>query len=168
MPTPFLTPGEVDGSEGPGFGPLAVPLALFLLLLVIVAFFIARPLLVPPAQWPRRRRRARAFVAVLLVSLSACRGAPRDPGLYVGDTPPPERFRGDTGAVVWFLSPAEVDLRCGDITGRQLGDTFYACTHGVDITLPNPCGAQFAGERFARLACHELGHENLWPATHGP
>lgn len=85
----------------------------------------------------------------------------------VNDATPPERFRSDASSRVTYLPPEAVDRACAP-EPRPCGVVYYGCaTHGR-VTLPNPCAAQFAGERFAELACHELGHVNGWPATHGP
>jgi antirestriction protein ArdC len=41
-----------------------------------------------------------------------------------------------------------------------------ACATGERLVLPNPC-AFGSNDRYAALLCHELGHANGWPPTHG-
>ena len=111
--------------------------------------------------------------AVLIAAALACAKdpPPLPAGLtkdstYVSDAMPPERFRGNASASVIFRSPGEVDRRCAPKV-RMCGARYLACSRGRYMVLPNPCDPSFAGEAFARLACHELGHVNFWPATHG-
>jgi hypothetical protein len=87
---------------------------------------------------------------------------------YYNDAMPPQRFRGDGSAAVVFRSPAEVDRFCRRLSGQSpCGYRFEACAYGRHMMLPNPCDPSFAGQSFARTACHELGHISGWPATHG-
>jgi hypothetical protein len=78
----------------------------------------------------------------------------------------PQRFRGPVDRVrLDFKSAAEVNRYCAG--GVVLCDrVFYACASGRRITMPNPCDYP-AGDEYAALLCHELGHLNGWPATHG-
>lgn len=78
---------------------------------------------------------------------------------------PPERFQGDKVAVVFFTS--DVESLCGTnppyqilACHKRIKDTSY-------IVLPNPC-PHGRTEYFAKLACHELGHANLWGRNHEP
>jgi hypothetical protein len=78
------------------------------------------------------------------------------------DAMPPERFRGDAAAFVIFTNPAEVEKLCGPASSPE--KRVVGCHSGGVIVLPNPCLTE--GERYARLACHELGHRNLWSGLH--
>lgn len=76
---------------------------------------------------------------------------------------PPERLRGNVMVdQVYFTDQPTIDGICG---GR---DFYTACAivGGGEMALPNPCQHRFAGESYAALACHELGHVNGWPASH--
>lgn len=76
---------------------------------------------------------------------------------------PPERLRGNVAVgQVYFTDQHTIDELCG---GR---DFYTACAivGGGEMALPNPCQPRFAGESYAALACHELGHVNGWPASH--
>lgn len=92
-------------------------------------------------------------------------GSPRGSS-YVNDGLPPVRFQGNATFVVQTHSPAEVDRICAPVP-RPCGVTYYACTFGRHVDLPNPCDPQFAGERFALTVCHEAAHVSGWPASHG-
>lgn len=78
---------------------------------------------------------------------------------------PPERFQGDGVAVVLFVS----DVRQYCNSDVPPGYTLIACAKRVDdtpvIVMPNPCPLG-EYEFYARIACHELGHTNLWPGDH--
>lgn len=103
------------------------------------------------------------------VALFAAVAAPLAPNstLY-SDGTPPERFQKDGAAVVLFVSTQDdINAICGKAPeGRRT----MACTHFEDgkapiITMPNPCNVTY--DYYAHLICHELGHVNGWPRTHG-
>lgn len=74
---------------------------------------------------------------------------------------PPERFRADAAAVALFSSAAVAQACGGAIAcaGRN--------AKGIPIVaLPHPC-ALAGREIYATILCHELGHVNGWPGTHG-
>lgn len=77
---------------------------------------------------------------------------------------PPMRFRKDNHATVFYVAPKDIQLAC-NVKLPEL----EACTKLLynTVVLPNPCTFPDE-ERFARLACHELGHLNGWPGEHGP
>ena len=86
------------------------------------------------------------------------------------DDMPPERFRANGTSKVMFESPAIVRVLCR--TGAEPKDmVVVGCAMrmrdgSVLIIAPNPCG--WPGEWFARILCHERGHEAGWPGDHGP
>ena len=84
---------------------------------------------------------------------------------YHSSSMPPERFRGDNQATIFFTSPAEVERICGNGAKPICKMRRIACVKGGRIIMPNPCG--FGTESFGRYSCHELAHVNGWPATHG-
>lgn len=84
------------------------------------------------------------------------------------DAVPPQRFQGDVNARVEFVRSSAVEPRCraiGFTMPLRRGDTVLACSGNATIVIPNPC-LYAAGDGYARLLCHELGHVNGWPATH--
>lgn len=91
----------------------------------------------------------------------------RDPRT-INDGTPPIRFRKDSGAVVWFVSPRDLQMVCGG--DAPVGMVYAGCQGEKDgipiIAVPNPC--LFDNEPYAHVLCHELGHRNGWPGTHGP
>lgn len=91
-------------------------------------------------------------------------------GVLGGSTPadlaqvvPPDRYQADRAAIVAFSHEAVKKL-CQ-------ADAAIACVKtyadgSVLLVMPNPC--PLAGkELYATILCHELGHLNRWPATHG-
>lgn len=88
----------------------------------------------------------------------------------ISDGRPPERFTSTSAATVQLVDRGDVNAACG--TAPE-GFEYVACTRtrerkGVRVStiiMPNPC--QFPEERFAQILCHEFGHVNGWPASHG-
>lgn len=80
--------------------------------------------------------------------------------VYDGDPPP--RFQGDNAAIVVFTNPNLADT-CGL---PPKGLTFLGCRRGKVVFVPNPCPRK-STERYAQTLCHELGHVNGWPGSHG-
>lgn len=80
---------------------------------------------------------------------------------------PPERFRGNTAAVVFFTDRAGIDQMCGVAPEPY---RIIACAGKIDgapvIVMPHPCPHGDL-EYFARVMCHEVAHVNGWPSTHG-
>jgi len=71
------------------------------------------------------------------------------------------QYRGDATALVSFLAPVEIDDRCGTMPGKRV----VACVDmigGLTMALPNPCAAEFQGEDYASVVCHEKGHILGW------
>lgn len=82
---------------------------------------------------------------------------------------PPARFRGDAEATVHFVAADQIGPICAPgLPPLQCGYVWSACT-AIDpprvMTVPNPCTRP--DDAYAALLCHELGHVNGWPATHG-
>jgi hypothetical protein len=110
--------------------------------------------------------------ALLAVAACLCMGASeptiRHSGVLNPDAPdalaqvaPPDRYMGDTAAVVIF-SIQTVKDNCGD---AALGCSGFS--NGVPIiAAPNPCPLALR-DLYAAILCHEIGHLNGWPATHG-
>lgn len=108
-------------------------------------------------------------LAGLLFVQSGSYLAPRPPEQFTASTPEP--------VTIFYAEPATVDAVCralmeaGNPPERQSpeGWTIFACTNTAArrSILPNPCGKQYAGEPFAALACHELGHANSWGWEYG-
>lgn len=60
----------------------------------------------------------------------------------------------------------DTDTACRQIGAVSAeGAQIVGCHHGGVIVLPNPCTWPNRSD-FADIACHELGHANLWPANH--
>jgi hypothetical protein len=101
-------------------------------------------------------------VALGSLSLGAAPLAPNSTLINSGY--PPVRYQGEAAAVVLFMD--DVSVACGKAAP---GYVILACAQDTTIALPNPCKAEFAGEQFAKLACHEKAHLKAigWPRTHG-
>lgn len=81
------------------------------------------------------------------------------PTLY-SDGMPPKRFQGNVRVVI-----ATVD-NLNDVCGQPPpGKFWFGCTRGVTVFMPNPC--PYGQQEYARILCHEFGHIQGWPATHG-
>lgn len=84
---------------------------------------------------------------------------------YLSDDQAPLRFRSNNTAIVSFVSV--IEQYCGI---APPGYVFMACETlykgNPVIFMPNPC-AYPDSDAYAHLLCHELGHVNGWPATHG-
>lgn len=79
------------------------------------------------------------------------------------DGMPPAKYQGNLLVSVQFADWNQIGPLCGypEVNGRYEG-----CSLPGHMVLPNPCDPEFAGQSFARLACHEKGHELGWPADH--
>lgn len=79
---------------------------------------------------------------------------------------PPERYQGNTRASeIRFASPDEVD-RIRNNGVPTCGYRVRACEIDGRLVMPNPCTFTQI-EPYAHLLCHEVGHLNGWPLTHG-
>jgi hypothetical protein len=82
------------------------------------------------------------------------------------DGPPPERFQGPARMTLVFAGQPATTRACD--AGRPLPPRpwrRWACTRDGVTYAPDPC--LYPNEAFARLLCHEKGHVNGWPPTHG-
>ena len=80
---------------------------------------------------------------------------------------PPERYTRDASLVLSISDQAGIEQTCQPLFGvPPPGRKTLGCTVGDTVTLPNPCTFPET-ETYARMLCHELGHVNGWPATHG-
>lgn len=102
----------------------------------------------------------------LVLSPIGCSEAPR-PGSEVASGKPPVRYRGDTTALVMFVSDVETACREAGLKVVK-GTVTEACTvlggPQPAIIVPNACKK---GGQYAVNFCHEIGHVNGWPPTHG-
>lgn len=116
----------------------------------------------------RIARRLMLALAVLMTAFSiAMTPALAESGSVYDDGMPPVAYQDD--AIVPILAyagnPADRELLCdADVPDNMV---LLGCVlpNGATV-LPNPCSAEYAGESFAIIACHELGHSNGWPGTH--
>jgi hypothetical protein len=106
---------------------------------------------------------------------SCAKGRPLPPtatapgSTWSSDEAPPERFQGDATVTVRFVAPERVQAECIR-AGRPApgcGQRIVACSssRGRWLIVANPCARP--DEAQARDECHELGHINGWPPTHG-
>lgn len=105
----------------------------------------------------------KALLALPALLLLGADGLPQHGPIFSGM--PPERFWGEGISIVAYVN--DVNAICGD---DDPGTVALGCvrvsSEGMVITfLPNPC---FLGdaELFARIACHEKGHNLGWGANH--
>ena len=83
------------------------------------------------------------------------------------DVTPPVRYQGDASVQLDVTSQSGIDQRCHPVFGEPpAGMKTDACEIGGRIIAPNPCSYP-QSDAYAHLLCHELGHANGWPATHG-
>lgn len=92
------------------------------------------------------------------------------PGSRFDDSMPPARYQQDATVTVHYTTRPLSEKACGiaklDPTQWVLNGCVVHPPGRVDTYLPNPCSTEFAGQSFARYACHEMGHYNGWPGTH--
>lgn len=105
-------------------------------------------------------------IGAALGLVSACSDTPR-PGSEVASGKPPVRFRGDTTALVMFVSDVETACRKAGLK-RVEGTVTEGCSvlggERPVIIIPNGCKKP---GKYADNICHEIGHVNGWPPTHG-
>ena len=102
---------------------------------------------------------------LILIAAGATALAPNS--TIYSEGPPPERFQKAATLTLELSDQAGIDRKCQALFGRLPdGLKANACHTGDRVIMPNPCSFPQT-ETYARLLCHELGHENGWPATHG-
>lgn len=77
--------------------------------------------------------------------------------------PPPPRFRGNVTGEITFTDRAGIDRECKI---APEGMERQGCKRGNRIIVSNPCRLENP-TRLEATICHELGHLNGWPRTHG-
>lgn len=88
------------------------------------------------------------------------------PSLY-SDRTPPVRFQGDATVSLELSDQQGIDRRCHPRFGAPpAGMKTDACEMDGRVVAPNPCTYPDS-DAYAHLLCHELGHVNGWPRTHG-
>jgi hypothetical protein len=83
------------------------------------------------------------------------------------DARPPAVFQKDATVTLQLSSQARIDASCQAMFGKPpSGFRTNACASGHRLVMPNPCSYPDS-DAYAHLLCHELGHANGWPPTHG-
>lgn len=108
------------------------------------------------------------FVSVFAFGLLlGCDVAPPTDTAY--DGMPPNRFRGDVMVPVIFST--NVEQACYDVGLKEIpGTEVRGCTltkgNQQTIIISNPCWN--SNSNYKIDLCHEIGHVNGWPGSHGP
>jgi hypothetical protein len=97
---------------------------------------------------------------LVAVPLAATTGSLFDDGL------PPKAYQGDAAILVHYVSRPLPEAPCGVHLGPGWILNGCALSGRMENYLPNPCSKEFAGQSFARYACHEKGHSLGWAADH--
>lgn len=113
----------------------------------------------------------RGLLALALASVAAPASPPdavRYSGVYDPTAPdglqrilPPSRFQADVAVVTVFSADA-VARYCGP----ALACVIIMKDGSKAVLMPNPCLVG-TDDAFAGILCHEIGHVNGWPPTHG-
>ena len=83
------------------------------------------------------------------------------------DGRPPARFQGDVNVAMDIRDHAGVAKECQALFGTPpQGMKTNACYTGRKLIMPNPCSIPQT-DAYAHMLCHEIGHANGWPSTHG-
>jgi hypothetical protein len=83
------------------------------------------------------------------------------------DARPPAVFQRDATVTLEFARQSKIDAGCQALFGKPpAGMRTNACATGRRLIMPNPCSFPDS-DTYAHLLCHELGHANGWPPTHG-
>jgi hypothetical protein len=102
---------------------------------------------------------------ISLVLAAALAAAPNS--TPYSDSRPPVLFQRDATMTLEVANQGEIDDTCHALFGNPpSGMRTQACTSGRKVIMPNPCSFPDS-DAYAHLLCHELGHLNGWPATHG-
>ena len=108
----------------------------------------------------------RVMILAIALSTTSC-GEPKAPSGEVASGMPPARFRG--AAEFQLKASADVGLDCKKAGLKPVDGTKTEACAVIGGPVPvviisNPCKSP---GHYARTLCHELGHVNGWPATHG-
>jgi hypothetical protein len=83
------------------------------------------------------------------------------------DATPPARFQHDRTITLEFAQGSDITRECqGRFGVPPAGYKTNACYTGTRAIMPNPCTFPQT-DGYAHMLCHELGHANGWPRTHG-
>jgi hypothetical protein len=83
------------------------------------------------------------------------------------DGRPPAVFQHGATFTLEVAGQEQIDDTCHPLFGDPpKGMRTMACDTGQKVLMPNPCSFPDS-DRYAHLLCHELGHVNGWPPTHG-
>jgi hypothetical protein len=100
------------------------------------------------------------LAATLAVALGGCAAT------YVPRPPP--AYQGEARTMASFVDGARVDPLCRAAGGvRAEHQRIAGCATPEGLVLPHPC-QWAAGDEYADLLCHEVGHLLGWPANHPP
>lgn len=106
-------------------------------------------------------------LSVIMVSVSlllASCGEVVDPVTEYEAIEAPARFRGDVTTTVMFTDKySEECIKAGLKVGGQIQACSLKGPKAAMIIVPNPCKAR---GNYARLLCHEIGHQNGWGGNH--
>lgn len=104
----------------------------------------------------------------LIVLLAAAVAAVGGNATPYFDGRPPAQLQHDNVVTMEFAGQSRINDVCNAQFGAPpAGMQTQACaTAGKRLIMPNPCAFP-ESETYARLLCHELGHANGWPPTHG-
>lgn len=109
-----------------------------------------------------------ATIAAATVLAAAATGALAASSGLFNDTAPPLRFRHNATITVELSDQTGINRACQALFGKPPpGSRTNACYTGERAIMPNPCGFP-PSDAYAHMLCHELGHANGWPPTHGP
>lgn len=102
-------------------------------------------------------------VFLTLLAAAAIAAAPS----YYSNQIPPQRFQHDTAVQLQLSGQNGIDRACHKAFGAPpAGMKTDACEIDGRVFAPNPCAFP-QSDAYARLLCHEIGHANGWPASHG-
>ena len=108
----------------------------------------------------------RGVLAVFVVLAAAAAVALPPNSTPYSDGRPPARYQGGATVMLQTTDQAGINSTCQALFGAPpAGMKMNACNTGERIVMPNPC--DYPNEAYAKLLCHELGHANGWPMTHG-
>lgn len=107
------------------------------------------------------------LIAVLAGAAAATTIAAAAGSTPFSDGRPPERFQSDRTLVIEMRDQAGISGQCQALFGKPpQGMKTNACYTGDKLIMPNPCSFP-PTDTYAHMLCHELGHANGWPSTHG-